>query len=661
MKTGMVVRLNRAERRAEDLGGESVGDEGEASHKAYRGFFEHAIEGFFQTTPDGRYLRANPALARIYGYESPKALMKALTDISVQLYVEPTRREEFLRLMKGPGEVIGFESEVYRRDGSVIWISENARVVHDEEGNPIFYEGTVQDISARKRAEIDLRTSQKFIERVTHSSPNILYVYDLIAKRYVYANDRIFRILGRTLEELIGLGPAFLTKFSHPDDRWLLEERDAELSEAEDGQVFEYEFRLLHCDGEWRWVNARETVFTRVADGRPHEVIGTAQDITERKHTVDALLQSEERFRKLVEGAAAIFWERELGGGRFTYMSPQVEKLFGHPVENWYLPHFWIEHVHEQDRERVQRFYQDEAARPSGAHTIEYRLKNSDGRLVWVREFGHVTKGAGTAGALLQGFMLDITERHLARVEIRRSQEQLRALSARLQNAREAERTHIAREIHDELGGALTALKMDVSKVLAAYQAGREDEKSRMDFISDRLSGAMCLIDRTMESVRRIATELRPPILDELGIGAAIEWQVEEFKKRFGVRCELKNQWPPKLETDHSVSTALFRIFQEMLTNVARHSEATAVIVSLSHDVDNLMLSVNDNGRGITEGERRNALGLLGMQERAGIFGGKVDIRSAAGKGTVANLRIPFPKRPEPIKGPHKERLTPAQ
>jgi signal transduction histidine kinase len=122
----------------------------------------------------------------------------------------------------------------------------------------------------------------------------------------------------------------------------------------------------------------------------------------------------------------------------------------------------------------------------------------------------------------------------------------------------------------------------------------------------------------------------------------------------------LKNQWPGGLNTDPALSTALFRIFQEMLTNVARHSEATAVTVTLSFEAENIMLCVSDNGRGITEGERRNALGLLGMQERAGIFGGRVDIRSAAGKGTVANLRIPLPKAPEKLKAPHKERLLPA-
>jgi YD repeat-containing protein len=160
-----------------------------------------------------------------------------------------------------------------------------------------------------------------------------------------------------------------------------------------------------------------------------------------------------------------------------------------------------------------------------------------------------------------------------------------------------------------------------------------------------------------MESIRRIATELRPPILDELGIVAAIEWQIEEFQKRFGIRCDLKNQWAVTLAPDQAVSTALFRIFQEMLTNVARHSEATAVVVQLSYDADHLSLCVSDNGRGITEGERRNALGLLGMQERAGIFGGRVDIRSAAGKGTVANMRIPLTKVADPVRAPHKERL----
>lgn len=420
--------------------------------EAYRGFFEHSVEGFYQTAPEGQYLRANPALARIYGYESPRELMTYLSDLNNQLYVDPDRRAEFARLMRNPGAVITFESQVYRRDGSVIWISENARVVCDDSGTPILYEGTVQDITARKLAEEELRTSQRFIERVAHSSPNILYVYDLIQERYTYANERIFKILGHTSDEVVGLGPDFLKQFLHSDDAWLLEERYKELSNAEDGVVFEYEFRLKHRNGEWCWIDARETIFSRTADGIPREVIGTAQDITEQNGMVKALLLSEERFRKLVEGADAIFWERKFAAGHFTLVGPQAEKLLGYPVEDWYVPRFWLDHVHPEDWERVEHYWQHVVSARVGDDAIEYRMVTSDQRIVWLRDFWHVAKDEGET-LILQGFMLDITECQRAKEEIWKSQQQLRALSARLQSAREGERIHIAREIHDELGG----------------------------------------------------------------------------------------------------------------------------------------------------------------------------------------------------------------
>jgi len=636
---------------------ENSADQAAIPDENYRGFFEHALEGFFQTTPEGRYLRANPALAVMYGYESTRELMEALTNLNVQLYVDPGRRAEFARLMKDPGVVSGFESQVYRRDGSIIWISENGRVVRDATGRPILYEGNVQDITGHKQAEMNLGTSQRFIERVAQSSPNILYVYDLVQRRYVYANERVFKILGYTAEDLTAMGPGFLRKFSHPDDEWLLVERLAELSAAEDGKVFEYEFRLLHADGNWRWINARETVFNRLADGRPHEVIGTAQDITDRKNTLGALQQSEERFRKLVEGADVLFWERDLTTGRFTYVGPQAEKLLGYPAENWYLATFWLDHVQADDRDRVAEFWRGGARRGDDSKTIEYRLKAADGGEVWVRDFGHLTMDEA-GNFVLQGFMLDVTERQAARIEIRRSHEQLRALSARLQSAREEERMHIAREIHDELGGALTALKMDVSRVGAAVRGAQKAADASVGTdVDEKIRGMLSLIDETMESVRRIATELRPPILDAFGVVAAIEWQVTEFQRRFGIRTELQDHWNGKIAPDPALSTALFRIFQEMLTNVARHSQATAVVVRLDQDREHLMLSVRDNGRGITEGERRESLGLLGMSERAGIFGGRVEITGATGVGTLAVMKIPLKHIVDRACEPKKERL----
>jgi PAS domain S-box-containing protein len=454
------------------------------------------------------------------------------------------------------------------------------------------------------------------------------------------------------------MGPAFLRKYTHPDDEWLLIERLAEISGAEDGEVFEYEFRLMHADGNWRWINARETVFNRLSDGRPHEVIGSAQDITDRKITLGALQQSEERFRKLVEGADALFWERDLRTGRFTYVGPQAENLLGYPAENWYTAKFWIEHVHAEDRSRVAGFWRGWSPRGDESQTIEYRMRAADDHEVWVRDFGHVT--LNEAGSfVLQGFMIDITERQAAKMEIRRSHEQLRAFSARLQSAREEERMHIAREIHDELGGALTALKMDVGKVGAAVRnaqtAGCVSHCG--DNLDEKFSGMLSLLDETMETVRRIATELRPAILDAFGVVAAIEWQVAEFQKRFGIRIQLQDRWNAQIVPDHALSTALFRIFQEMLTNVARHSQATAVVVRLNQDKQNLILSVKDNGRGITEAELRQSLGILGMQERAVIFGGSVEIAGVPGVGTEAVMRIPLKNITERMAEPKKERL----
>lgn len=625
--------------------------------EAYRGFFEHSVEGFYQTTPEGQYLRANPALARIYGYASPRELMTHLSDLNHQLYVEPNRRAEFARLMRDPGAVIAFESRVYRRDGSVIWISENARVVCDDCGTPILYEGTVQDITARKLAEEELHTSKRLIERVAHASPNILYVYDLIEERYTYANERIFKILGHTSEEVVGMGTEFLKKNLHPEDAWLLEERCKELCNAEDGVVFEYEFRLKHRNGDWCWIDARETIFSRTPDGVPREVIGTAQDVTEQNSMVKALLLSEERFRKLVEGADAIFWERDFAGGHFTYVGPQAEKLLGYLAEDWYVPRFWLDHVHPEDRERVGDFQRHKVSGHVGDDIVEYRMLASGQRIVWVRDFWHAAKDEG-GRLILQGFMLDITERQLAKEENWNSQQQLRALSARLQSAREGERIHIAREIHDELGGALTALKMDVSRMINT--CSHACQHSERNDLNQKLTAMPELIDRTMETVRRIATKLRPPVLDAFGLAAAIEWQASEFEKRFGVRCELHSGWPVVIQ-DQAVSTAVFRIFQEILTNVARHSHASKVLIRMTAERGGLVLTVSDNGRGITEEECRESLGLLGMSERALTFGGNVEINGVAGKGTTVMLRIPVDNATgKPLKksgAPKKERL----
>ena len=238
--------------------------------------------------------------------------------------------------------------------------------------------------------------------------------------------------------------------------------------------------------------------------------------------------------------------------------------------------------------------------------------------------------------------MREIAERREAERRVKQSRESLRALTARLQSVREEEQTRIAREIHDELGQALTGLKMDL-----AWLTQHLPPAART--LTQKTTEMSSLIDDTIHAVRRIASGLRPEVLDEAGLGTAIEWQVKEFQKRTGIRCRIMlPEQEPVLERDQA--TAVFRILQEVLTNVARHANATRTDVELAVFPNELQLEIQDNGRGITENELRSgkSLGLLGMRERALLIGAELDIAGVRGAGTRVTLSVPLSGKSDP-------------
>jgi signal transduction histidine kinase len=221
-------------------------------------------------------------------------------------------------------------------------------------------------------------------------------------------------------------------------------------------------------------------------------------------------------------------------------------------------------------------------------------------------------------------------------VELYRKNAELRALARQLQSVREEERSRIAREIHDELGQALTGLKMDLSWIAKRLPAGNEP-------LAEKAGAMFSLIDGTIGAVRRIATGLRPEVLDQLGLAAAIRWQAREFQVRTGIRCYV--DVPVNgIALDAERSTAVFRIFQELLTNVTRHAAATRIDVALRAREAALVLEVGDDGKGIDAAQLTSAksLGLIGMRERVVPFGGRVEISGIPGKGTRALVSIPL-------------------
>jgi PAS domain S-box-containing protein len=233
----------------------------------------------------------------------------------------------------------------------------------------------------------------------------------------------------------------------------------------------------------------------------------------------------------------------------------------------------------------------------------------------------------------------DLSEMKRAEQELRASSEQLRSLTAHLLSVREEERASISREVHDELGQSLTAVKMDL-----AWLAGRLPHRDRP--MLKRIRSTQQLADSIIQSIRRISTELRPAVLD-LGLAAAVEWQVQEFEARSGIRCKVRLLTRQVVASN--ASTAMFRIFQETLTNVARHAKATLVEVVKQKRRDRVVLMIRDNGRGFDQADPSlsKSLGLLGMRERAAILGGRVNISSAPGKGTTVTAWIPLPSPEE--------------
>ena len=371
-------------------------------------------------------------------------------------------------------------------------------------------------------------------------------------------------------------------------------------------------------------------------------------DITARKRAEEAQRESEERYRVLVENAGeAIFIAQ---GGLLKFANKKTMELSGYTREEL-TSRSYTDFIHPDDRATVLDRHLKRRQGIEVPSNYSLRIVQRSGEVKWA-ELNVVQIDWQDKPATLN-FLRDITERKQAEEGLRASQRQLRAFAGRLQKIREEERIMISREIHDVMGGGLTGLKMDLSWLMHKLE-NVESDKKQAAFMSRVLASSES-IDNMIQVVRRISTELRPPVLDDLGLIAALEWQLSEFTSRTDIRHELATAFEyVSMEADTAI--AVFRIFQEAITNVVRHSQATKVTVVLREEERSFseeasyVLEIRDNGRGITEEEILNpkSLGLLGMQERVLAFGGDLSIRGEPGGGTSVILKIPQDKKASP-------------
>jgi len=708
------------------------------SEDRYRDLVEYSQDLICTHDLEGRILSINEAPARSLGYERSKLLKMRVQDI-----LAPEVREEFSEYMA-----------VLLRDGAAKGLmlvqtatGERRILTYNNtlrtEGVPApIVRAMAYDVTERKRAQKALRESEARLKVIFDSVQTGIFIIDPETHRIVDANPVALWTVGATRDRVVG---AQCYKFICPAEEGFCAATDL-------GQVVDNsECVLLTVNGERRAI-LKNVVSVSIA-GRKH-LLESFIDITERKQAEEALHESEERFRTLVENATVGIY-RTTPNGRILMANPALVKMMGFDSleelarrnleEEGFEPNYprsefkaqleregeirgleeaWIrrdgttifvresarakrgpngdvlyydgivENITERRRAEESRRYlasivessddailgtscegviqswnrgaerlygyttaemigqpvsvlaprdrsgemgslRDRLSRGEDIQRYEAVRVRKDGSQVDVSTTFSTIKDA--RGRVIGASIIahDITKQKRAQQELEHSFEQLRALAARLQNVREEERKLLAREIHDQLGQALTAIKIDLFAWVCEIGGNPRHP-------SQRASTLLRLVDDALKRVRRIATELRPGVLDDLGLVAAIEWAGEDFEARTGIKCRFDLP-QGNIAINPERATAIFRILQESLTNVVRHAAASEVKIRLGKRDKELILLVQDNGKGMRMDKlsRIRSLGILGMRERALVFGGKVIIRATPGKGTTVRVRIP--------------------
>lgn len=400
----------------------------------YRSIFENALEGIFQSLPEGRFIKVNPAFARMLGYESPQELIETITDIASQTYVDLPRRAEFMRIMDEKGTVTGFEFQMKRKDGRVIWVNESARAVRDGNGKLIYYEGSAEDITGRKQMEQILRESEEKTRLAYDAAQLGIWKQDIAAQTFHF-DERARRHF-----DLDEAQPPLETLASriHPEDAARFREKMKETGNPAFGDRMFLEYRVVHRDGSTHWLAVHARIHFQTDEGKRKAVFltGTSQEITERKQAEERIAQAEKRYKALIENAPDGVALIGLGG-KFKYASPAALKIFNYKTED-IVGANPNSQTHPEDLPIVLGTLQELIENPSKVATIQYRYKHQNGDWRWIESTFTNLLAEPSVEAIVINFH-DITERKQAEEALRKS----------LHNLEEAER--ISRVGHYEI------------------------------------------------------------------------------------------------------------------------------------------------------------------------------------------------------------------
>lgn len=607
----------------------------------------------------GRVVFANAAARALFQSADRSSLLNepvlALFAASTVPLIQPR-----LDLVGVPHPPIPLMGQVARRDGTV----RETEIATAWVGSEAVVQLTLRDVTERLHAERTLRANEERLRLAFAGAQEGVWDWNLDTGAVLYS-ERWKAMLGYADEEIEPHVSAW-ERLLHPDDSVAARAAVHGLSRGE--HTYRVQCRLRHKDGHWVHVLSRGFP-VRNDDGRVIRIVGTHLDLTERLQAENALRESEERLTLAFAGAQEGVWDWNLETGSVVY-SPRWKQMLGYGADE-VEPHVsaWERLLHPDDRSRAGRVNRN-VIEGHGAYEAEFRLRHKDGHYVHVLSRGlPVRRGPDGPVVRIVGTHFDLTERKAAEDALRRAHEELEQrvrertaelaranqslqsemrerarserarteLLGRLVFAQEDERRRIAREMHDQFGEHLTALARHIS------------------LLSDSVEGSPALVEqvRAVEGVAQrldrdvdhLVWELRPTALDDLGLRAALSNYVKDWSARVNIPAQVHTAGLLDDRLPSEVETTLYRIAQEALTNVAKHSRATNVEIILERRSDAVVLMVEDNGVGFETGQSANGggFGLLGMQERAMLVGASLAIESTITQGTTILVRMAAP------------------
>jgi PAS domain S-box-containing protein len=593
--------------------------------------FRLLVEGvtdcaIYMLTPEGAISSWNAGAERIKGYAAGEVLGRQFSMFFTAEDRAAGKPEHALETARSTGRFAD-EGWRLRKDGSRFWALAVIDAIRDESGELVGFAKITRDLTERRAAEEQVRQSHARLQAITDNSPAAMCLKDR-NRRYRFANAKFLerhalreeQVIGRTDEEIFPRRQA-LALAAH------------DLDVLARGQAVQFEEHSRDAGAERYAMVSKFPVFDSA--GRVAGVGMVAADITDRRLTEQALREQRALLAEAQKVAGLGSWEWDPESGRLLW-SDELYRIYGVSPES-FQPGFeaYLERVHPEDRQNSGAMMA-RALMDGRGFTMQERILRPGGEVRHLRNHGEVVRNERGKGIKILGACLDVTEQRHSETALRQAAQDLHGLTRRLVQLEEAERRRIAGELHDRVGQSLSALNINLDIIL------RDDTLAPAT--KQRLEDSLALVDGTLQSIENVMAELRPPLLDEYGLAAALGWHAEEFSRRTGIRASVEEATPEAAKNLRmAAALALYRIAQEALNNAAKHSRANNVRIEISVADNEVVLAVRDDGQGfdIAKG-RRGRWGMTTMRERAEAAGGHLKVESAAGKGTRVVATVPL-------------------